>query len=317
MARPDRAAVLSYTSSGVPFQWLVDGYKDKGANDANVSVMHALVSWGESEGFLRDIAGYTEWAGSNATTLHRVLPIQHPFREGLWCDEYEVLDLGAYPEREHFNDPFNGNAPEQDWLIYQLTFRRPPYWSRDDATLASQFGNKEKDRYCTYSRRYVPRERRKSGFAFEYQKADGEWATVPDEAAFIPDYQVEYLITWKQVPIGAIPENAIAAGLITVNDVDFKLRAEQARPFAPGELLFKGPQAGIDAYAGADISFYEDLPYVFAFQPGGWNRWLRPDLVAGSRDYGDIKRRKNGAPPGSGDPPYPSYDFNKLFTPGA
>ncbi|HEY1191310.1 MAG TPA: hypothetical protein VGE74_26990 [Gemmata sp.] len=327
MARPDRATLLSYTSSGVPFQWLIDNYKDKGAHDANVSVMNALVGWEEADDFLRDAVGYTEWDGSS-TTLQRTLPLGHPFRDGLWCDEYEVVDLGAYPERVDFNDPFNDNAPDQDWLVYQLTFRRPPYWMRDDETIrGATFASKEKERYCTYGRRYIPRERRRSGFAFQYQKApvppatEGEWATVPDESAFIPDFQVEYLVTWKQVPIGAVPEAAIRSQLITVNSAPFKLRAEQKIPFAAGELLFKGPAAGIDAYAGADLLFYSDLDYVFAFQAGGWNRYLRPDLVTEGgvtrRDYGDIRRRKNGAPDGSGDPPYPSSDFDLLFRPGA
>lgn len=316
MARPTNATALSFTSSGVPFQWLTEGYTSKGAPDANLDVMHALVAWDEAAQFLRDVVGYTEWDGT-AALLDRTLPLASPLRDGLWCDSYELVDFGAYPERTAFNDPFLDNAPEQDWCVYKLTFVRPAYWVRSNETLISSYSTREHWRYCTFERRYSPRERRKSGYAFQYQKADTTWQTVPDEAAFIPDYQIEYMITWKQVPVRAVPELAIRAQLLTVNNAAFKFRAEDPNLFGVGELLFKGPQQGLGAYQGADGAFYEDLPYIFAYQPGGWNKYLRPDLVAGARDYGEIRRRVNGAPDGSGDPPYASSNFDKLFEPGA
>jgi len=91
--------------------------------------------------------------------------------------------------------------------------------------------------------------------------------------------------------------------------------------FDTGGLLFKGPQADIERYQGADGNMYEDLKYVFGYRQGGeetvggWNAFLRPDLKAGKRDYGPIERKNPGAPPGSGDPLYPLANHQHLFVP--
>lgn len=321
MARPDKATITDQTSSGLQFQWLLDGYSSKGARDANQEIMQALVSWENSTAFLRDVVGYTQWDGSSSI-LQRVPPLQCPLRPGLFCESYTQVKMGAYETRDSFYDEFS-YCFVQDWIIYQLTFTRPLYRVAHDDTLTNSYGGKEQNRYCTFTRSYQPRERRKSGFAFEYQKApvppktEGEWATVPDESAFIPDYQLIFLLGWHQVPVKAIPELAIADQLLTVNNAPFVFSTfGGTKVWGAGELLFRGPQANMSAYQGADGEWYEDLHYQFAYQMGGWNSWLRPDLKDGQRDYGPIRRRKAGGAEGSGDPPYPSSDFDRLFRPG-
>lgn len=316
MPRPSEFSVLetAVTSSGVQFTWLLDGYKARGAPDANTEIVHAMVAWDKASDFLRDIVGYTTWDGTSPN-LNRVLPQRCPTRKGLWADEHELADFGMYETREDCADPDLG-IPEQDWCIYAITFIRPKwFFLTDDQLKAPTYDNEEQFRYCRRSRRYSPRERRQSGFAYEYQLADGTFKDVPDEARFTPDYDLEYLIEWRQVPISAIPESSIADLLLTVNKdpidlgVGYNFATGTGITFEPGSILFKGPQQGMEMYQGADGNFYENLPYVFAYRPGGWNTYLRPDLKAGKRDYGPIRRK------GTLDPLYPLGDHQKLFIP--
>ena len=317
MARPQTATVLAYTSSGVPFQWLMDGYSARGARDANQEVLQALVDWSDSTDFLRDVVGYSEWDGTSSV-LNRVLPHQCPFNESLWCESYQLMDMGCYDTREVTNDPFNENVFVADWLIYQLVFTRPPYWVRSDATLTASYDGIEKNRYCSLQRRYQPRESRRSGYGFEYLPDGGveatpsDWKVVPDEAWFIPDYSIQFLVKLHQWPTTAVPEKRWAEQLLTVNDEGFELE-KGGFQFEAETLLFKGPAEPISWHQGADGAFYVDTTLVFDYRPGGWNSYLRPDLKAGKRDYGPVRRRKTG---GGGDPPYPLTNLDDLFVPG-
>ena len=309
MPVPSAATVLAYTSSGVPFQWLTDGYQSRAAADSNQEVLQALLAWDDGTAFLRDAVGYTRRGTSNLF-LDRTPPMQCPMRPGLYCDSCRLVDMGTDPKRADWSHEFD--AFEQDWCVYELVFQRPAYRVFSNDTLIDTYDSREQNRYCTFERRYVPRERRVSGFLFEYEKAGGGWQTVPDEAAFIPDYQIEYVVTWQQVPAEAVPEENIKAQLLTVNNAEFTITTfGQSNTFPAGTLLFKGPQQGLAAYQGASGDWYENLPYVLAFQPGGWNSYLRPDLVAGLRDYGRVRRKSSSGE----DPPYPGSDFGRLFYP--
>ncbi len=312
MARPSNATVLSHTPNGIPFQWLTDGYGAKGARDANLETLQVLVGWADAGDFLEEVVGFTTWDGA-APRLHRSLPLADPFGRGLWCEDYSLVKFGAYESRTDFNDPFNDNAIEQDWAIYQLTFTRPKYWVRSDATLLANYDGIEKNRYASLQRQYVPREKKISSYGFEYEAAPGNWQIVPDETAFRPDYTVRYLLRLHQWPVGAVPEAAWAAQLLTVNHADFQLQ-KGGFGFPKETLMFKGPQEPIEWYQGADGGFYIDTTLAFDFRPGtyGWNGYEKRELTpAGARQYGRVRRR-NVAPD---TPAYALTPFDNLFVP--
>jgi hypothetical protein len=272
MARPSTAAVLAHTENGVPFQWLLDDYQEKGARDANLEVIQALVAWGDAEDFLREVVGYTEWDGSQSGTLTRHRPLACPLRSGLWCESYDLVDMGTDADSfDDFEDDFE-ECFKQDWCIYSLHFTRPQYFVLSDAELAGgAYGNKEKYRYCTFGRQYRPRERRISGFAFEYDTSVAQdWSSsrvVPDESPVVPDYQLNFRVKWCQVPYRAVPDAAIARQLLTVNDAPFQIR-QGGQTWAAGWVLFKGPDPEIVEYQGADGDYYADVSYLFSVQPG-------------------------------------------------
>ena len=55
---------------------------------------------------------------------------------------------------------------------------------------------------------------------------------------------------------------------------------------------FRGPAQPIEMYQGADGLYYEDLQYVFAYQPGGWNKQLLAPRGAGdARRYGRVRAK--------------------------
>ncbi len=325
MARPDRATITAQTSSGVPFQWLMDGYSGRGARDANQEVMQALVSWSDSTDFLRDVVGYTEWDGTSPI-LNRVVPHQCPFNETLYCESYRIVDFGCYDTREITHDPFNENVFECDWCIYELVFTRPPYWVRGDDTLTNSYDGIEKNRYTSLQRRYRPREKRISSYGFTYDtSALGEGqpaadrAIVPDETAFSPDYTVEFLLKLHQWPVDAIPEQRWASQLLTVNHGMFQLQ-KGGFNFEKESLLFKGPAEPIAWYQGADGNFYFDTTLVFDYRPGkfGWNGYEKRDrdpavgAPNAGRKYGRVYRRNVT----TDTTPYALTPFDDLFKPG-
>lgn len=308
MARPDRAQITAQTPDGISYQVLIDPYRSRGARDANMEVVDVLVSWGDSVAFCKEIVGYTEWNPPSAT-LSRHKPLECNYRPGLYCDNYELVSFGAYPERTETHDEFLDGWPVQDWARYRLTFLRPNYNIFSDETLVSGYGGKEQNRYCRLTRAYQPRERKtpSSGFVTAADAtvtpphAGGQVIT---EVGFIPDYQLEYTVTWVQVPENAVPENAIGAALAKVN-LNAWTMPGTVYSFAAGTLLFKGPAAAFEKYQGADGGLYEDLAYVFTYQPNGWNKY----------------RLNNGTyvpqvARGTTTPPYASVDFDTLFVPG-
>lgn len=304
MARPDRATIFATTPDGIPYQVLIDPYRSKGARDANMDVNDVIVKWEDAAAFCREIVGFTEWNGSG-TTLSRHKPLESYLRPGLYCDNWELVSHGAYPERTETHDEFLDGWPVQDWARYRLTFLRPKYKIFSDATLIADYSSKEQNRYCTLTRAYQPRERKtpSSGFitAASGSHAGGD---VVSEVGFIPDYQLEYVVTWAQVPENAVPENAIGAALTKVNSTEWRVPGT-VYDYAAGTLLFKGPAAAFEKYQGADGGWYEDLAYVFTYQVGGWNNYR-----LNNGNYVPLVAR------GTSTPPYGSVDFDTLFVPG-
>lgn len=301
MARPSTATVLAHTESGIPYAVLLDPYKARGARDANMEVLDVLVAWGDASGFIREAVGYTEWDGSSAT-LTRHLPLQCLWRPSLYCESYDLVDCGMYQTRDTTYDPFLDGWPEQDWIIYRLTFTRPRYWLFPDSVLSTSYGNREQERYTSLVRGYRPKERRAPSFAFETVEASPQ---VVDEVGFYPDYTIDYVCGWYQIPAAAVPENAIRTQLLTVNDATITIRG---RTFTAGQLLFRGPQQDVELYQGASNDFFEDLFYVFSFRQNTWNKYRKNNGTY-------VPLRVKGVTPDT--PPYFGSNFQNLFTPGA
>lgn len=308
MARPDRATIFATTPDGIGYQVLVDPYRSKGARDANMDVNEVVVKWEDADAFCKEVVGYTEWNAPSAT-LSRHLPLESNLRPGLFCDNWELVSHGAYPERTETHDEFLDGWPVQDWARYRLTFLRPKYKLYSDSTLVSDYSSKEQNRYCTLSRAYQPRERKTPSSGFE-TAADGTvtpphaGGQVVSEVGFIPDYQLEYVVTWAQVPEAAVPEGAISAALAKVNSGPWTVPGT-SYSFAAGTLLFKGPAAAFEKYQGADGGWYEDLAYVIAHQPNGWNKYR-----LNNGNYVPFVAR------GTSTPPYDSINFDTVFVPG-
>jgi hypothetical protein len=314
--RPAGAFITGKTSSGIEFQWDLESLRARGARDASMEQALVLVEWSTRDRFLRDAVGYTEktlFPGDERNGhLRRTLPLKHYDRLGFYCDDYELVDYGAYETRTDFHSPAPdaNNGPAQDWARYLLTFVRHKYshFKDDEIVVGGKFF--EQLRCTTLTRMPRPRERVVSGMGYEYQKLDGTWATITDERQFIPDYQVDLTCSWLQIPVESEPTVAIAECLNAVNAKTIGL-SDSGRVWDPGELLFKGLGKAIEQYADAADFLCVDLVYLFSFQPGGWNKYLVRD-AAGAKSYRPVRIR-GGA--GAGFPPYPSADFQRLFTP--
>lgn len=306
---------LSHTVNGnIPYVTLHDNYREDWAANANQITVECLVAWEESSDWLKAMVGYTTWVGASPT-LNRYLPEPCPLEDGLWCDLIGLLKMGVNKDTTDLADGDLNNYPKADWLRYRVTFKRPPYWVRSDATLAASYADKEQFRYVKQGVTFVPRERRVPSYGFEFNDrpdGSGTWHPV-DEVGFIPEVRTDFLCTWTQIPVGAIPWTNIQNGAATVNSAPFK-PSDYSREYPAGELLFKGPQTPFEVYQGADGAFYMDLSYLFSFQPGGWNKYLlRTRDGGGNREYGPMRARDTAGNP----PPYPSSNFQLLFTPAA
>jgi hypothetical protein len=330
--RPSNATITSITPvNKVVFQYLLDNYKSRGARDANEESLEVLVAWADADDFLEEAVGFTQWDGKSPN-FNRVLPLAHPLRPGFWCIEYRLTDFGAYvPDRTDFNDPENNNAPAQDWCIYQLTYIKPDYWVVSDSQLANIYGNLETHRYCRYTEIPRPRERRQSGFIYEFDNsAAQDWSDpkgVPDESSFIQDHQIDLCVTLLQVPISAVPYNAILLAMNTVNKNPMQLTSG-GREWNTGELLFKGLARPYAMYCGADDRMYIDIEYLFTAWPGaplvkggpladggGWQNYITRN-AAGDKVAKRVRLRTPTVP-NPNIPPYPSSDLLKLFAPGS
>lgn len=301
----------TFTRTAIPYYTVHDSYTERWAANGNQVTVQCLVAWEDAGDWLRDMVGWTEWDGVSGV-LDRRVPEPCHVRDGLWCDEIHLVKMGVNKGTTELCDPFLENYPKADWLRYQVTFRRPPYYIRTISTLVDDFGAKEQHRYVKHAKNYNPRERKIPSYGFEYNDAPGgggTWHPI-DETGFIPDFQIVNTATWCQVPIEATPWTAIHDALLCVNDDDFDTGDGWTYP--AGTLLFKGPATPFEWYQGADGAFYYDLAYRFDYQHGGWNyTLLRTRDGDDKREYGPVRARGGAALP-----PYPSYDFQELFRAG-
>jgi len=320
MARPSNATVVSRTPGGIAYQQLVDSYSEKGAADANQVTLQVLVQWQFAAAFLQEVMGFATWDRSSQR-LTRTLPLACPLRADLWADSYRLVDCGMYETRSDVNNEINGNTIELDWAIYEIVFLKPKYKLRTDSSLAAGFDGLEKNRFVSFRRRYVPRERRVA-FGFEYNTsatgddpAAANWQPLPEEAAFEPDYTIMITATWWRVPFEAYPFELHADRMLTVNATDFQFE-KNGKVYKKESLLFRGPVEEIDWYMGADGGYYTDVPLVFDYRPGkfGWNGYQKRDrTTAGERKYGRVRRKGVAVET----PPYPLSNFDDLIKPGA
>ena len=326
MARPKNARITSTTSTGIEFQWLLDGYTSRWARDGAVEVVSALVNWADAEAFQRDAVGFTRWDGV-APTLQRHIPLECPLRSGMFCDDIQLEDFGTEPDRTDYNDPLNGNRPVQDWAIYRLTFKKPKYKVLTDAQLAAlapPLEVSERFRFCTQTLMPRPRERVVSGHGFCYLPPglpDNTpyllWKPIAEEKTFIPEHQIEITISLLEWPIGAVPIRTIERCMTTVNAKPIQF-IEGGRTWDVGELLFKGLGSPIDVYSAADNSPVVDLTYLWCWQPGGWNNYLAINPDTGARSFQPLRHRFSvplGAEPPRV-PPYNGESHRDLFIPG-
>lgn len=319
MARPSRRNTIKsrLPVSRVPFQWDLESMQSRGARDASAEQLLALINWADREAFLKEVVGYTTW--DKTSTLQRVLPLRHPLRPTMWCDEYLLHDFGMYDTRSDLHDPeneYDPAAPVQDWCRYLLTFTRPKWFVYSDADLRDEakFGlnvGKEQFRFTFPSEMPQPRNRKVSGHAFEFLSADGTWKAIENESQFVPDYQIDETITWVQIPTNAVPYQSILDCLNTVNNKPIQLTTG-GRTWVPGTLAFKGCARPVEQYIGADGTPAYDLYYLFSYQPGGWQNYMTRDAV-GAKVYKPIRIRVGA---GAGFPPFYETDFQNLFTPG-
>lgn len=294
------------------YQLLTQPVTDQGMLHGRSMSVCVLIPWEESDEYLARFIGYTEW-DEGEKKLKRTLPLQNQWLPELWCDQFDLISHGAYPERDDFG---SGQAwPRQDWAIYRLRFSRLPYEVKPDSEIANQDGA-ERFRYVSVRRSYLPRERRVSGFGFVYED-EGTWKQVPDETIFIPEHTVRIDVTWHQIPENAVPWDVIAEYMGCVNNSVINL---MGMAFGTHKLLFRGLAETIERYMGPNGKWYYDLPYVFEYRPAryGWNGYTKPQIDAnGERTYGRIRRAVPGVEAGEDLPlVYPEADFMQLFTPG-
>jgi hypothetical protein len=306
--------------SGIKFQYDLLSIRSKGVRDAGREQLLALIRWGDRDAFLQEAVGFTTF-NAGTLRLNRVLPLRHPLRPTYFCDEYELESFGAYETRTDFGipDPAPGaplipTIPAQDWARYLLSFSRPKARLHTDLELSILPGGaagKEQYRYTWESVMPLPRNRRVSSFGFEFQKPDGTWAAVPDETQFVPDYAVDLVCTWLQVPALRAPFLTILDTLNTVNATPIRL-SPTGYQWPPQWLAFKGLARPLEVYEGADGGLYYDLAYRFTAQPGTWNKYLSRD-AAGGKVYRPIRIR-SGA--GAGFDPFVTSEFQDLFVAG-
>lgn len=308
----------SFTDSGIQYFMLCDPVREERTASSTMLQMDCLVGFSESETWLQEVIGFTEWDGTSSI-LQRRLPLLAEYNQGLqlYLDSAQLVMVGGPVDAvngvERF-DAMQNNWPILETCRYRMTFLRPRWRVVADDDLLD-FNNREQERYVTISVRTNPRERRVPLYQFEtnlnFDGLDPGKGVVPlPEVGFVPDYQLEIMATWHQVPVSAYPRAGVNERLATVNGLAFDIGGET---YAVGELLFKGPQNALEWYAGVDGNLYYDVTYTFAYQPGGWNNQLLAKRNGNVKRYAPVTSR-NVVPVQS---PYASSDFQILFKPGS
>lgn len=303
-------------SRTIKYQVLIDPRTDQGVPTGRSLTADFLVAWDDAEFFVQYSLGFSYRRGPGK--LGRVLPMNVPATP-LYCDMFELVASGYFPDRpEDRPYAYPSGWPCKDWMVYRLRFSRQAYDLLSDAqidALPPEQG-KERYRYVSLRRSYLPRERRLSGFGFVFEDVNGDWKPVPDEAVFIPEHTVRIEAIWHQVPEVAIPWQTIAEMQGYVNKTVFTLGD---MVFAPHTLLFRGLQEGLMRYMQPSGVWSYDLPFIFEYRPSqyGWNGYLLPTLAAdGRRQYGRLRRAVPNVPLNAALPlVYPEGEFRLLFEP--
>jgi hypothetical protein len=223
--------------------------------------------------------------------------------------------------------------PRYDWIIYQCTFTNLTYevGPADNKLLNVNVlvpppppgvpppppfdSSKEMQRFVTRRPALIPKERKRSDQGFVAEKPDGtpDPLVTIEQVGFTPWIEGDYLYTWHQVPLKAIPWHAIRGESLRVNGLPF-----DAGPGGDGEyeeipaetVLFAGLAIErLEPYRGSGGEWYVDIPYLFKYLPNGWNKYPKNDNTF-------VGMRVKGS-----NPPIRPYrrslgDFSNLFTPG-
>lgn len=314
MATYPAIANPSFTSSGVPFEYLYEGFSQEEAERAGNIVLMARCAWMDAGGFVIDALGYTD--GSSAAVgssyFRRVLPLRYPLSTNFYCESAALM---SYPANSKSTvnqaTPFYSQFFASDWAIYKLTFTRKPYLVYDDTTV-NGYSTPELCRYTVRSIRPAIRERTINNSGGLEIIATGK--KIPF-TAFVTDYTEAYVYTMLQVPTNLIPWGAITTcgGKInstSVVDYTYSPLGANGFSFPQDTLRFDGLATDVTPYIMQNGVWYADLPYMMSYRPGGWRKLPDP---ANSGALVDVKY--------SGIAPtkylYDEADLNALFKPRA
>lgn len=317
----DPPGTLPLSGGGyVRFHWLFDGYGERYAvGAAGTSTAKVVLAWDHYPLFILHAAGFTEYVapppppppvpppppppGGGGVldpsppppggTLKRHVPLRNPLAPAQFTQDVSVAEYGGNKR----NDETKDNALRCDWVKLALGFSTLPYMVCSDADLATYFGGDESQRYTTVSIESNARERLVSGSAYKTLDTPPVTLNVP---GFVPDVDSSYIISWLQIPAGAL---RLDLPYLKVNDSTWTV-AGLTPGFAAGTALFCGFAERLQPYRGPDGNLYVDAKYLVRYRKGGWQRLPRADgsLVEVVSVTTDL-------------PPYQTADLKVLFKP--
>jgi hypothetical protein len=327
---------LPMTASGIYFEIESCTVRDNWVPRANQTTANTRVAYAGSELWITDMVGkvtVTYPASGAGATLRRQVPYQSPYPVpgplapgtaaigGQWCTRVEGIDQGGDPEPANEGPRFDGVTgwPVPKWVRYRCTFEGLPYAVLTDAQTDLWGGpttGAELQRYVIRSRRARKKEQ---------QVPMGGWYFVPGAAVpankvpgttwFKNTIQADVQYVWVRVPVQRLNVANLKAALNTVNFGPWDL-VPGGYAWDPGTLLFVGwddADRYFDANGDwvADVVFYFDhkdlgLPLGAVGGPrAGWQWFLNP--------LGNpVQVSSDGTT--TGQLPYPSSDFNLIFT---
>lgn len=312
---------LPETQNGVKYEVCSVGYeapKDMWAEGQNQTVIVARVLYVDSGNFVQDMVGYARVADSNQPIINRRIPERNPREDSAdqWCIACEAIDEGGgeveYVEGyqgslfvQHEFTPGPGRDPESAWPVplwkrYRCVYASLPYLVENDAVpLAS--ASRELTRYVVRTYKETAR---------EVPYAGGQWVLKDDTTKTVQNTvfricvygDVTYL--WKRVPLDSVPRGVAREAEGTVNSEAFDYEVE-GYEFPKGTLLFTGFSEY--RYTDANGSRVSDVTYTFKYASQGWNLFL-----SNKNEFVEVVLKTDTTKK-----PYETYDFVKLFTPGA
>lgn len=283
----DSTAEPQFTSSGVPFQYLFDGYSEQFTFRASNSYIRARVAWDDAGQFLEDALGFTTGTAGQAY-FNRQLPLDHPMIDDMWCTDAKLLSTPSsslatanLPDNYYLAGGFKA-----DWAVYGLTFTKMPYMMLENsaiAELSATYAAAELCRYTIITRRPRAREFTVKSFGL---CEEGNTTNVLPIPAFVMDREQDIVINLTQVPSWLYPNDAIdnCLGRINSEAIQLPVIPEQGVTFQPAQsttyaaqtLLFRGLAQDITLYNGPGAQLYYDLPFLFTYRPTTWRKLPNP-----------------------------------------